>query len=81
MSQARKAQALNSSRMAGMAASTSAMVSWKPSSSPYHGSAVSTRYSAPFAFSGALHELVIQLVSPPTTDSAAAESAAEMARQ
>lgn len=46
-----------------------------------HGSAVSPRYQAPYAFSGVLHELVIQL-SPerfPDTDAAAARAA--MSRQ
>ncbi|MEZ5279108.1 MAG: arylsulfatase [Acidimicrobiales bacterium] len=46
-----------------------------------HGSAVSARYSAPFAFTGTLHEVAIQLParSSRSTDSAAAAS--EMARQ
>jgi arylsulfatase len=47
-----------------------------------HGSAVSPRYAAPFTFSGALHELVIQL-SPEKFATEAAEIAArtEMSRQ
>ncbi len=46
-----------------------------------HGSPVSPRYRAPFPFTGTLHELTIQLVSPraPGADEAAAR--AGMARQ
>lgn len=46
-----------------------------------HGSAVSDRYEAPFAFGGTLHSLEIQLIDD--TDPAAhqARAAAEMSRQ
>lgn len=46
-----------------------------------HGSPVSTRYAAPFPFTGALHEVVIQL--PHKSDPAEAETTArtEMSRQ
>jgi arylsulfatase A-like enzyme len=46
-----------------------------------HGSAVSRRYTAPFAFTGTLHEVVIQL--PPRRGAADASATArtEMARQ
>ena len=44
-----------------------------------HGSAVSTRYTAPFPYTGTLHEVVIQL--PPKRDAGdAAEAAAASAR-
>ena len=46
-----------------------------------HGSAVSARYDAPFPFTGTLHEVAIALLSRPAPDAAAAEAAAEMARQ
>ena len=47
-----------------------------------HGSAVSARYPAPFAFTGTLHEVEIQLVAKVAdADAGAAEAAAEMARQ
>jgi hypothetical protein len=46
-----------------------------------HGSAVSTRYRAPFAFEGELHDVVIELLSPQDLESRAAEAAAEMSRQ
>ncbi len=53
-----------------------------------HGSAVSPRYRSPFAFTGTLHEVVIQVhdVIPSADDDAAtaaleAEARAEMARQ
>ncbi|WP_117000199.1 arylsulfatase [Desertimonas flava] len=45
------------------------------------GSAVSRRYAAPFAFSGTLHEIVIELVSPPAPGTADAAQRAELARQ
>ena len=46
-----------------------------------HGSPVSTRYAAPFTFSGTLHDVAIQL--PPKRDAADAEATAhtEMSRQ
>ena len=46
-----------------------------------HGSAVSGRYSAPFAFTGTLHDVTIQLPSPRSTREASAAAASEMARQ
>ncbi|MEZ5383608.1 MAG: arylsulfatase [Microthrixaceae bacterium] len=46
-----------------------------------HGSAVSTRYDAPFPFGGTLHQVEIQLLARPAPDSAAAEARAEMSRQ
>ena len=52
-----------------------------PSIAYDHGSAVSNRYVAPFAFAGTLHEVVIQLLSPQDLDALAAEAAAEMSRQ
>ena len=45
-----------------------------------HGSAVSPRYEAPFAFSGVLHEVEIRL-APRTQLDLAATARAEMARQ
>jgi len=69
------------------------MSSVGPSIGYDHGSAVSTRYRAPFAFSGTLHEVVIELVarrtaqdSAPHTDPtddeiAATEQRTEMGRQ
>ena len=46
-----------------------------------HGSAVSTRYDAPFPFTGKLHELEIQLVEDQDFAAQAAEAAIEMNRQ
>jgi arylsulfatase A-like enzyme len=46
-----------------------------------HGSPVSSRYSAPFAFTGTLHEVEIQLLSKRDPSTADAEARAEMARQ
>ncbi|WP_421845677.1 arylsulfatase [Mycobacterium sp.] len=46
-----------------------------------HGSAVSTRYDAPFPFAGKLHELEIQLVADQDFAAQAAEAAIEMNRQ
>jgi arylsulfatase A-like enzyme len=46
-----------------------------------HGSAVSDRYEAPFAFEGTLERLDVQLVAPPSGDSAAAEARSILARQ
>ncbi len=57
------------------------MSSVGPSIGYDHGSAVSNRYDAPFPFAGKLHEVVIQLVSPPDPGTRAAEAAAEMSRQ
>ena len=57
------------------------MSSVGPSIAYDHGSAVSNRYEAPFAFTGTLHEIVIQLLSPQDLEARAAEAAAEMSRQ
>ncbi len=57
------------------------MSSVGPSIAYDHGSPVSNRYEAPFAFSGTLHEVVIQLLSPQDLEARAAEAAAEMSRQ
>ena len=46
-----------------------------------HGSAVSDRYQAPFAFTGTLHELEIALVDGRDPGAAGAEAAVEMSRQ
>jgi len=46
-----------------------------------HGSAVSQRYSAPFAFTGTLHEVAIEQPRRPSNADAAAVAAAEMSRQ
>jgi arylsulfatase len=46
-----------------------------------HGSAVSQRYEAPFAFSGKLHEVEIQLVAKQDPAAAEAKARAEMSRQ
>ena len=46
-----------------------------------HGSAVSDRYSAPFAFTGTLHEVVIQLPPRRSDSETKTEAAAEMSRQ
>jgi hypothetical protein len=43
------------------------MSSVGPSIAYDHGSAVSNRYEAPFPFTGTLHEVVIQLLSPRTS--------------
>ena len=45
-----------------------------------HGSPVSTRYSAPYAYTGELHEIIIES-GPRRVDTAAAEAKAEMNRQ
>jgi len=52
-----------------------------PSIAYDHGSAVSNRYVAPFAFAGTLHDVTIQLLTPQELDTLAAEAAAEMSRQ
>jgi arylsulfatase len=57
------------------------MSSVGPSIAYDHGSAVSNRYEAPFSFTGTLHEVVIQLLSPQDLEARAAEAAAEMSRQ
>ena len=46
-----------------------------------HGSAVSLRYDAPFAFTGTLHEVEIVLPHKRSRTEAEAEAAAEMSRQ
>ncbi len=46
-----------------------------------HGSAVSSRYEAPFPFSGALHEVEIQLVAKQDPAAREAEMRAELSRQ
>ncbi len=46
-----------------------------------HGSAVSERYAAPFAFQGTLARLDVQLVSPRPDDAAASEALSIMSRQ
>ena len=46
-----------------------------------HGSSVSPRYQAPFAFSGTLHEVEIQLVSRRDPAAREAEARAELSRQ
>ncbi len=57
------------------------MSSVGPSIAYDHGSPVSNRYEAPFAFTGTLHEVVIQLLSPQDLEARAAEAAAGMSRQ
>jgi len=57
------------------------MSSVGPSVGYDHGSAVSNRYDAPFPFTGKLHEVVIQLLSPKDLAAREAEAAAEMSRQ
>jgi arylsulfatase A-like enzyme len=57
------------------------MSSVGPSIGYDHGSAVSTRYAAPFAFTGKLHEVVIQLVTRDDLAAREAHAAAEMSRQ
>jgi arylsulfatase len=56
------------------------MSSIGPSIGADHGSAVSTRYEAPYAFTGTLHEIVIQ-ASPERFGDTAATARAEMSRQ
>jgi Sulfatase len=57
------------------------MSSVGPSVGYDHGSPVSRRYAAPFAFDGILHEVVIQASPERYADSDAAGYAAEMSRQ
>jgi arylsulfatase A-like enzyme len=52
-----------------------------PSVGSDHGSAVSGRYTAPFAFTGTLHEVVIQSSPEKYSDVATAAARAEMSRQ
>jgi arylsulfatase len=56
------------------------MSSVGPSVGYDHGSPVSQRYSAPFEYTGALHEVVIE-AGKPRTDVKAAEARSEMNRQ
>ena len=46
-----------------------------------HGSAVSARYQAPFAYTGTLHEVVIQLPQRSSRSEQTADATSEMARQ
>jgi hypothetical protein len=57
------------------------MSSTGPSIGSDHGSSVSSRYEAPFAFTGTLHELVIQLSPEKYADVEEATNRAEMSRQ
>ena len=57
------------------------MSSVGPSVGYDHGSPVSNRYEAPFAFGGTLHRIVIQLLSPKDLAAREAEAASEMSRQ
>jgi arylsulfatase A-like enzyme len=57
------------------------MSSIGPSIGADHGSAVSTRYEAPYPFTGTLHEIVIQTSPERFGDTAAATARAEMSRQ
>ncbi len=57
------------------------MSSVGPSVAYDHGSAVSTRYTAPFPFEGTLHEVEIQLLSRQDAEARDAEAANEMSRQ
>ncbi len=59
----------------------SMMSSVGPSVGYDHGSPVSARYEAPFAFEGTLHEVVIQLLSRKDVEAQRAEAATEMSRQ
>lgn len=57
------------------------MSSVGPSVAYDHGSAVSNRYAAPFAFEGRLEHVEIQLLSRQDAEARDAEAAAEMSRQ
>jgi arylsulfatase len=57
------------------------MSSVGPSVGYDHGSAVSARYRAPYAFTGTLHEVVIQASPERFADASEAGHAAEMSRQ
>ena len=57
------------------------MSSIGPSIGADHGSAVSDRYRAPFAYCGTLHQVVIQASPERHADTAAAEDRAGMGRQ
>ena len=52
-----------------------------PSIGADHGSPVSTRYQAPYAFTGVLHEIVIQTSPERYADTDEAAARAEMGRQ
>jgi hypothetical protein len=57
------------------------MSSVGPSVGYDHGSAVSQRYAGPFPFEGALHEVVVQLLSRDMVEAERANAASEMNRQ
>jgi arylsulfatase A-like enzyme len=57
------------------------MSSIGPSIASDHGSAVSTRYAAPYQFTGTLHEVVVQSSPERFGDVSATEARAESARQ
>src|SRR5690606_1575619 len=57
------------------------MSSIGPSIGADHGSAVSDRYAAPYAYAGTLHEIVIQASPDRYGDTAATTARAEMSRQ
>jgi arylsulfatase len=59
----------------------SMMSSVGPSVGEDHGSPVSNRYAAPFAFTGTLHEIEIQLLSREDAEARDAIARAEMSRQ
>jgi arylsulfatase len=59
----------------------SMMSSVGPSIGEDHGSPVSRRYAAPFAFTGTLHEIEIQLLSREDAEARDAVARAEMSRQ
>ncbi len=46
-----------------------------------HGSAVSTRYTSPFRFTGTLHEVEIQLIARAADDTTEADARMQMSRQ
>lgn len=52
-----------------------------PSVGADHGSAVSERYAAPFAYTGTLHQVVVQVSPERYADATRAEARAEMSRQ
>lgn len=52
-----------------------------PSIGGDHGSAVSERYAAPFAYTGTLHQVVVQVSPERYADATRAEARAEMSRQ
>lgn len=66
---------------ADLAQFMSMMSSVGPSIGEDHGSAVSQHYVAPFAFTGTLHEIEIQLLSREDAEARDAVARAEMSRQ